>query len=78
MITKQTEALRLVDYLKKNKTDPLCFEAAVELYRLHDVNAKLVEAIANLIDVKGRHNTEIAYQRLVTAYDKATGEQHAD
>jgi len=31
----------------------------------------LREAVANLIKVKGRHNTEIAYQRLIEAYDAA-------
>lgn len=55
--------------------DQYAEEAAAELRRLHEVNVDLVEAIANLIKVKGRHNTEIAYQRLVSAYDKATGEQ---
>jgi len=29
----------------------------------------LREAVANLIKVKGRHNTEIAYQKLVEAFD---------
>ena len=32
---------------------------------------KLREAVANLIAVKGRHHTEIAYQRLIEAYDAA-------
>ena len=31
----------------------------------------LREAVANLIAVKGRHHTEIAYQRLIEAYDAA-------
>ena len=31
----------------------------------------LREAVANLIKVKGRHNTEVAYQRLIEAYDAA-------
>ena len=29
----------------------------------------LREAVANLIKVKGRHNTEIAYQKLIEAFD---------
>ena len=32
---------------------------------------KLRETVANLIAVKGRHHTEIAYQRLIEAYDAA-------
>ena len=47
-----------------------------EVQRLREVNAELVESIANLIKVKGRHNTEIAYQRLVAAYDKAQGDNN--
>ena len=31
---------------------------------------RLYAAVANLIRVKGRHNTELAYQRLIAAYDK--------
>ena len=41
---------------------------------LHETNTELLEAMANLIKVKGRHNTEIAYQQLITAYDSATGD----
>ena len=41
---------------------------------LHDAVVKdsdrLYAAVANLIRVKGRHNTELAYQRLIAAYDK--------
>lgn len=32
---------------------------------------KIREAAENLIKVKGRHHTEIAYQRLITALDAA-------
>ena len=32
----------------------------------------LREAVANLIKVRGRHNTEIAYQKLVEAFDADT------
>ena len=35
----------------------------------------LREAVANLIRVKGRHNTEIAYQKLVEAFDADKPEQ---
>ena len=35
------------------------------------LDAELVEAITNFIKVKGRHNTEIAYQRLVKSYEAA-------
>jgi hypothetical protein len=42
--------------------------------QLHDAVVKdsdrLYAAVANLIRVKGRHNTELAYQRLIAAYDK--------
>ena len=45
---------------------------------LHDAvvkdNDRLYAAVANLIRVKGRHNTELAYQRLIAAYDKAQGD----
>ena len=41
---------------------------------LHDAvvadSDRLYAAVANLIRVKGRHNTELAYQRLIAAYDK--------
>ena len=30
---------------------------------------KLRDAVANLIKVKGRHNTEVAYQKLIEAFD---------
>ena len=47
---------------------------------LHDAvvadSDRLYAAVANLIRVKGRHNTEIAYQRLVAAYDKAQGDNN--
>lgn len=72
MTDKQPEALRLADGLEKIYG---LKAAAIEMRRLHEVNAELVESIANLIKVKGRHNTEIAYQKLVSAYGKATGEQ---
>ena len=29
----------------------------------------LRDAVANLIKVKGRHNTEVAYQKLIEAFD---------
>jgi len=35
----------------------------------------LREAVANLIKVKGRHNTEIAYQKLIEAFDADEPEQ---
>ena len=80
MTDKQPEALRLADELDcRGMNRPSWkdqFDAGYELRRLHEVNAELVGAIANLINVKGRHNTEIAYQRLVAAYDKATGENN--
>ena len=76
MTDKQPEALRLAEALIKHLGGNTANQAAVELRRLHEVNAELVLAIDNLIKVKGRHNTEIAYQRLVSAYDKATGENN--
>ena len=49
---------------------------------LHDAvvkdNDRLYAAVANLIRVKGRHNTELAYQRLIAAYDKAQGDNNAN
>ena len=77
MTDKQPEALRLADQLERmSLSTPWDKKAAAELRRLHEVNAELVGSIANLINVKGRHNTEIAYQRLVAAYAKATGENN--
>jgi len=71
-MTKQSKAQRLADWLADfPRRWPELDEAAAELRRLDALNAELMEAIANLIKVKGRHNTEIAYQRLVAAYDKA-------
>ena len=78
MTDKQPEALRLADQIDVWGKDSSLDKAAAELRRLHEVNAELVEAIANLIKVKGRHNTEIAYQRLVAAYDKAQGDNNAN
>lgn len=74
----QTKAQRLADAFDNGSpsahTNRWKEEAAAELRRLDELNAELVEAVANLIKVKGRHNTEIAYQRLVAAYDKAKGQ----
>ena len=44
-----------------------------EIERLRKENAELLAAIENLIRVKGRHNTEIAYNRLVETYDSVKG-----
>ena len=40
-----------------------------EIDRLRNEHAELLAAIENLIRVKGRHHTEIAYKRLVETYD---------
>lgn len=48
-----------------------------ELYQLREQNlhlASLFDAVKNLIKVKGRHNTEVAYQRLVSAFDAANSD----
>ena len=37
-----------------------------EIERLRNEHAELLAAIENLIRVKGRHHTEIAYKRLVS------------
>lgn len=78
-MTEQTKALRLADRLDLRDYYEFdaglhCPDAAAELRRLDAMVGELVGAIANLISVKGRHNTEIAYQRLVAAYDKAKGQ----
>lgn len=87
MMTNQTKAQRLADQLEDESGGVLLgfipgqpvqekeldcnFEAAAELRRLDALNAELLGAIANLINVRGRHHTEIAYQRLIAAYNKA-------
>ncbi len=40
---------------------------------LYEAKFKILEqAVKNLIDQKGRHNTEIAYKRLTEAYQAVT------
>ena len=62
----------MTDYLRPFVDEMIAIQK--ENARLHDLS----EAVANLIKVKGRHNTEIAYQRLVAAYDKAQGDNNAN
>ena len=58
---KQPEALRLADCLTdRNRLDLTCDEAAAELRRLHAIE----EAARNLVKVKGRYNTEQAFNKL--------------
>jgi hypothetical protein len=83
-MNKQPEALRLAESFEADfKSDIYNFDdmiqAAVELRRLHEVNAELLEALQSLIDM------DVAYQRgpkveeavetARAAIAKATGEQ---
>jgi len=56
-MNNQPEALRLADELVSFCVDAPVKEAAAELRRLHEVNAGLLEALKNLIDM------DVAYQR---------------
>ena len=46
-------------------------EVGNEWAAMSDRIAVLESSIKNLVKVKGRHNTEIAYQRLVAALEKS-------
>ena len=71
-MTEKSKAQRLADILQHKIPSIECLEqAAAELRRLDALNDELLGAIANLINVRGRHHTEIAYQRLIAAYNKA-------
>jgi hypothetical protein len=69
MTDKQPEALRLADELRRLEADYVARD--VELRRLHDVNAELVEA------VKAALSDDQPYiERCKAALVKATGENN--
>jgi hypothetical protein len=50
MNEKQSEALRLADALMEDNKTSDCVKSAVELRRLHQVNAELVEALHEVVE----------------------------
>ena len=79
MTDKQPEALRLADWLERRTM--IMFEdkqAAAELRRLHEVNAELVEALAEIAEWTERYTTPGHPISTVAraALAKVTGENH--
>jgi len=72
MTDKQPEALRLAEHLE-DQGYYLDSDAAAELRRLHEVNAELVEALKQIIDLP--EDSRIHYKVARRAIAKATGEQ---
>lgn len=68
-----SKAWTLAQHLSYSK-DPRDRLAADELRRLHEVNAELVEALHQIIDLP--EDSRIHYKVARRALDKATGEQH--
>ena len=79
MTDKQPEALRLADWLERRTM--IMFEdkqAAAELRRLHEVNAELVETLAEIAEWTERYTTPGHPISTVAraALAKVTGENH--
>ena len=72
MTDKQPKALWLAELLDGD-TPMHCEQAATELRRLHEVNAELVEALKQIIDLP--EDSRIHYKVARRAIAKATGEQ---
>ena len=75
MTDKQPKALRLAACLEEpdHCTILQMRQAAAELRRLHEVNAELVEALKQIIDLP--EDSRIHYKAARRAIAKATGEQ---
>ena len=75
MTDKQPDALRLAACLEEpdHCTILQMRQAATELRRLHEVNAELVEALKQIIDLP--EDSRIHYKAARRAITKATGEQ---
>ena len=71
MTDKQPEALRLADVIDRLG---LGDDIAVELRRLHEVNAELVEALGTVI--RGVPNTWDGVQKAKVVLDKAKESNH--
>lgn len=75
-MSKQPEALRLADAIDRLG---LGDDIAVELRRLHEVNAELVEALQAMLgccyDMERNDETLAAVKGAMKAIYKATGEQ---
>jgi hypothetical protein len=69
---KQPKALWLAELLDGD-TPMHCEQAATELRRLYEVNAELVEALKQIIDLP--EDSRIHYKAARRAITKATGEQ---
>jgi hypothetical protein len=54
-MSNQPEALRLADALDNPPGAPLFIEVAAELRRLHAVNADLLEALRNIVNLWDHH-----------------------
>jgi len=79
MTDKQPEALRLADEIERDHSGSMWWQdvqgqAAVELRRLHEVNAELVEALQQIIDLP--EDSRIHYKVARKALHKATGENN--
>lgn len=81
MSNKKPEALRLADELVETPFQSTRYIAAAELYRLHEVNQELLEALKLALEYwrhrqqRYKNRSPVWVQAARAAITKATGEQ---